>query len=116
MADEAWGDAVMQWHGKKRTALDHDVFVSHLGYSTTAYYFYNQCDCGYHFPRQCEATDHSGTGTDNTPPPGLKGCRNYEDTLIAVHHDHLETGLPINYFLVDSFWYGERRHGGVWMW
>eukprot|EP01048_Picozoa_sp_COSAG05_P002598 COSAG05_NODE_108_length_18693_cov_7.956709_8_plen_222_part_00 len=46
----------------------------------------------------------------------MKGCRNYEDTLIAVHHDHLRTGLPIGYFLVDSFWYGERRHGGVWMW
>lgn len=72
----------------------------------------------------------------------MKGCKNYEDTLIAVHHDHLRTGLPISYFLVDSFWYqeldrhvlvyiccrgphnptlpclryGERHHGGVWMW
>ena len=36
---ERWGDVVMQFHGKKRTALDHDVFISHLGYSTTAYYF-----------------------------------------------------------------------------
>ena len=37
----------------------------------------------------------------------MKGCKNYEDTLIAVHHDHLRTGLPISYFLVDSFWYQE---------
>eukprot|EP01046_Picozoa_sp_COSAG06_P012148 COSAG06_NODE_704_length_12908_cov_15.304317_5_plen_117_part_00 len=22
----------------------------------------------------------------------------------------------MRYFLVDSWWYGERRHGGVWMW
>lgn len=36
---EAWGDAMMLFHGKERTALDHDVFISHLGYSTTSYYF-----------------------------------------------------------------------------
>ena len=76
---EAWGDLVMAWHGKTRTSLDHDVFVSHLGYSTTSFYFYNQCDCGYHWPRQCAATDHSKTGTDNTPPRILSGCRNYEE-------------------------------------
>jgi hypothetical protein len=104
---EHWGDAMMQFHGKARTALDHDVFISHLGYSTTAYYFYNQCDCGYHWPRQCPATDHSGPGNghDNTPPAILKGCKNYEDTLIDVHHSHQRRGLPISYFLVDSWWY-----------
>ena len=108
---EAWGDAMMQFHGKKRTALDHDVFISHLGYSTTSYYFYNQCDCGYHWPRQCDATTPA-----NTPPATMKGCRNYEDTLIAVHRSNLKNDLPVSYFLVDSWWYGEREHGGVWMW
>ena len=39
---EAWGDAMLKFHGKARTSLDHDVFISHLGYSTTAYYF---CEC-----------------------------------------------------------------------
>lgn len=34
---EGWGDAMLQFHGKKRTALAHEVFVSHLGYSTTSY-------------------------------------------------------------------------------
>ena len=38
---EGWGDALLKLHGKQRTAHDHDVFVSHLGYSTTVYYFYN---------------------------------------------------------------------------
>jgi hypothetical protein len=127
---EAWGDAMMKFHGKKRTTLDHDVFISHLGYSTTAYYFCectfflivarqltirvvaadNQCDCGYHWPRRCDATS-----PDNTPPSSLKGCKTYEDTLIDVHRSHQRQGLPISYFLVDSWWYGEREHGGVWM-
>ena len=46
----------------------------------------------------------------------MKGCKNYEDTLIEVHRSHQRQGLPISYFLVDSWWYGEREHGGVWMW
>ena len=108
---EAWGDALLQYHGKRRTAHDHDVFVSHLGYSTTVYYFYNQCDCGYHWPRQCGTTDPT-----NTPPSILKGCKNYEDTLIAAHESHKRAGLPINYMLVDSFWYGERHNGGMRLW
>lgn len=122
---EYWGDAMMQYHGKTRTALDHDVFISHMGCefsdaavvdvvsadislfladSTTAYYFYNQCDCGYHWPRVCSATDHSGpkSGSDNTPPKNLQGCRTYEDTLIDVHRSHQRAGLPVKYFLVDS--------------
>jgi hypothetical protein len=91
---EAWGDVLLARNGKQRTAPDHDVFISHLGYSTTCYYFYNQCDCGYHWPRQCDATDDSGpkSGSDNTPPPNLQGCRNYEDTLIAVHESHISLG------------------------
>ena len=115
---EAWGDVLLARNGKQRTAPDHDVFISHLGYSTTCYYFYNQCDCGYHWPRQCDATDDSGpkSGSDNTPPPNLQGCRNYEDTLIAVHESHKRANLPIKYFLIDSWWYGEREHGGTWLW
>ena len=108
---EAWGDALLRYHGKVRTPHNHDVFVSHLGYSTTTYYFYNQCDCGYQWPRRCAATDPS-----NTPPANMKGCKTYEDTLISVHESHVASGLPINYMLVDSWWYGERHHGGVWMW
>ena len=108
---EGWGDALLQYHQKDRTRADHDVFVSHLGYSTTVYYFYNQCDCGYHWPRRCDATDPA-----NTPPAKLAGCRTYEDTLIDVHESHKRDGLPISYMLIDSFWYGERQHGGVWMW
>eukprot|EP01052_Picozoa_sp_SAG31_P006742 SAG31_NODE_313_length_17858_cov_34.811307_8_plen_591_part_00 len=115
---EAWGDVLLARSGKRRTPPDHDVFISHLGYSTTCYYFYNQCDCGYHWPRQCDATDSSGpkSGSDNTPPPILKGCRNYEDTLIAAHESHKRDNLPIKYFLIDSWWYGERKHGGTWLW
>ena len=33
-----------------------------------------------------------------------------------MHRSHQRQGLPISYFLVDSWWYGEREHGGVWMW
>ena len=32
------------------------------------------------------------------------GCKNYEDTLIAVHKSHIAQKLPINYFLIDSWW------------
>lgn len=115
---EAWGDVMLARNGKERTSRDHDVFISHLGYSTTCYYFYNQCDCGYHWPRQCLATNSSGrkNGADNTPPPILDGCKNYEDTLIAVHRSHQRQNLPIKYFLIDSWWYGERQHGGTWLW
>ena len=30
---EAWGDALLRFHGKERTPHNHDVFVSHLGYA-----------------------------------------------------------------------------------
>lgn len=34
-------------------------------------------------------------------------------TLLAGQEDN---DLPVSYFLVDSWWYRERKHGGAWMW
>jgi len=36
--------------------------------------------------------------------------------MIDAHASHKRAGLPISYMLIDSWWYGEREHGGVWMW
>lgn len=41
----AHGDFLMARHNKTRAKGDHNVETQYLGYSTTAWYFYNLCDC-----------------------------------------------------------------------
>ena len=41
----SFGDFVLSRHGKQRARGDHNVETTYLGYSTTAFYFYNLCDC-----------------------------------------------------------------------
>ena len=40
-AYEGWGRALLEYHGKPRTSYQASLATSHLGYSTTAYYFYH---------------------------------------------------------------------------
>ena len=40
-----YGDYVLSRHSKKRALGNHKTETEYLGYSTTAFYFYNLCDC-----------------------------------------------------------------------
>ena len=41
----AFGDFVLGHYSKDRARGDHNVETTYIGYSTTAFYFYNLCDC-----------------------------------------------------------------------
>ena len=41
----AYGDFVLDRHSKQRAKGNHNVETTYVGYSTTAFYFYNLCDC-----------------------------------------------------------------------
>ena len=40
-----YGDFVLRRHNKTRALGNHKPETEYLGYSTTAFYFYNLCDC-----------------------------------------------------------------------
>ena len=65
-------------------------------YSTTAFYHHNPCDPG-------------NVGA-------IPGCKSWEDTLMAVHDDLRARGIPYQWMLIDSYWYGESRYGGTYLW
>jgi hypothetical protein len=93
--------------------------MEHLGYSTTAFYFYNLCDClekpasnaKTNFPdphnRQTCSAGQSPIPSkylQKAATPGV--CASYADTLIAVNAALEEQGIPIKHFLLDSWWCG----------
>ena len=75
----AWGDVLLGRYGKVRTPHDVNDQVSKLGYSTVGHYFY-----------------------------GLVQGMNAEQTLRAVKDDADKEKLPFGWYLLDSWWYGER--------
>ena len=84
-----WGSALLAYHGKTRGGPAHDSTVTNLGYWTDngAYYYYQTA-------------------------PG----RNYEDTLLAAHTDHVQAGIPFRYYQLDSWWYFKGADQGVTRW
>ena len=90
-----WGDLMLQSTGKEHVKaekdLHHDFFISKLGYytDTGAYYWYH--------------TEANLT---------------YEQTFINLKKYHLEQGIPIRYYELDSYWYYKQNnntgeHGGI---
>jgi hypothetical protein len=103
----------------------------YLGYSTTAFYFYNLCDCigpgpidpksgkpSAHNRKVCASADHTSPipaeFLTRSAQPGK--CDSYEDTLLAVDGALRAQGIPIQHYLLDSWWYGEGIYGGVSLW
>ena len=41
----AFGDFLLARHNKTRARGNHKQETEYIGYSTTAFYFYNLCDC-----------------------------------------------------------------------
>eukprot|EP01084_Bolivina_argentea_P257641 434103_1 len=86
----------------------------YIGYSTTAFYFYNPCDC-YTFNESA----HLECNAQNT---AFKNCKTYQDTLIAYNNDMISTigkthtYSVMNHLLIDSWWYGEVYYNGVNFW
>ena len=84
----------------------------YIGYSTTAFYFYNPCDC-YNFSNDSAHLQCSG---DNT---AFNGCHSYQDTLTAYYKDMISTMdkthtySTMKWILIDSWWYGEAYYNGV---
>jgi hypothetical protein len=75
-----WGDAMLALggSGKRRAGPDAALMLSHLGYSTTAFYFYD--------PIRNES---------------------YADTILAVDEYVMRADIPVKHYQLDSFWYGE---------
>lgn len=89
-----WGDVLLSYYNKARPSVDDKIsnMVDYLGYSTTGYYFYN-------------------------PLQGDPNYGNYQETLMAIHKYNLKMKIPIGYYLIDSFWYGEHIYdNAVYLW
>ena len=85
----AWGDALLHKYGKGRAAVDDDLTLNYLGYSTdngAFYYYYTE--------------------------PGT----NYETTILDVKAYADEVGLPYRHWLADSYWYFKGDKNGVKNW
>ena len=78
-----WGAKLQNMHGTKRPSVD--VTLDYLQYSTDngAYYYYN------------------------TEPN-----KTYEETMLDVKDHTDKVGLPIQNWLMDSWWYYKALHGG----
>ena len=86
-----YGSILLGTHGKQRTLPDVSPAVSSLMYSADAYPYYD-------------------------PPSGNSTCGNYEDLYIALAKANRAQRLPYRTSMLDSFWYGQAVHGGVWTW
>ena len=87
-----WGDHIMKLHGKQRRSGDENLALQKLGYATDngAYYYYN--------------TELGKT---------------YEDILLGIDRYFNESGLPLAYFQLDSWWYPKSNatgDGGCLLW
>ena len=109
-ASQAWGDALLQYHGKPRTSYQASLATSHLGYSTTAYYFYHTegATCQPSNDQSRIAAGKKNEGPCSKIKPGnptqanricllnaLRACswagKNWADTLVDVYsnpHEH----------------------------
>ena len=104
--------------------------TEYIGYSTTAFYFYNLCDCldrpvptplskGLPDPHNRKTCDRSPIPAEHLRAPGITvpgKCGSYGDTLIAANAALEAQGIPIQHFLLDSWWYGEGWNGGASLW
>ena len=93
-AYEGWGASLLGYHGKRRTRYTANLATSHLGFSTTAFYFYH--------------TEGAVRESRKALVPG----KNYADTMAAVYDDAQARKLPFRYALLDSWWCGEYAHPG----
>jgi hypothetical protein len=128
-----YGDYVLSRHSKTRARGDHKTETEYLGYSTTAFYFYNLCDCldvpvcvgeaacnksnglpSAHNRQTCVNSPIPSKYLQEAAKPGV--CGSYADTLIAVNAALKEQKIPIKHFLLDSWWYGEGWNGGASLW
>eukprot|EP00936_MAST-01D_sp_MAST-1D-sp1_P001500 g1500.t1 len=105
-----YGDFVLARHSKARPLGNHTQEASHLGYSTTGYYFYNLCDCSDEMENTHKRTTCSAQGS------AIPGCSSYQDTLEAVHDALVAQRVPYKHMLLDSWWYGENIYGGASLW
>jgi hypothetical protein len=95
---------VLARHSKTRAVGDHNLETQYLGYSTTAFYFYNLCDCAN--PKAAAADTHnrfkcaSAGGSSPIPSQYLQRssvagtCDSYGDTLLAVDAALTEQNIP----------------------
>jgi|EP01047_Picozoa_sp_COSAG01_P013065 hypothetical protein len=111
-----FGDFLLARHNKTRARGDIKTETEYIGYSTTAYYFYNLCDCldvpaatpksagkpDPHNRKTCEHSPIPARFLAEAATPGV--CASYADTLIAVNAALKAQGIPIKHFLLDSWW------------
>jgi hypothetical protein len=78
-----WGDAMLALgnSGKQRSRSDAAPMLSHLGYSTTAFYFYDPI------------------GSND----GSVANVSYADTIVAVDHYAQAAGIPVHHYQLDSW-------------
>lgn len=89
-----WGDILLSYYHKPRPSIEDELpsMINYLGYSTTGYYFYN-------------------------PLQGNSNYGNYQETIMAVHNYNRKMKIPVGYYLIDSFWYGEHIYdNAVYLW
>ena len=84
-----WGDLLLVYYRKARTAIDQNLSLQKLGYATDngAFYYY--------------LTEKGKT---------------YEETLLDLESYFNETKLPVAYLMLDSWWYPKADDGGCLLW
>eukprot|EP00039_Didymoeca_costata_P013134 m.195002 g.195002 ORF g.195002 m.195002 type:complete len:875 (+) comp15686_c0_seq3:99-2723(+) len=92
-AYQAWGSLLLSYYNRPRTSFSASLATSHLGYSTTAGYFY---------------TTEGAKGSYPNLIPG----NTFEETLIHVYNYSKKEKIPYRWALLDSWWYGEYSHNG----
>jgi hypothetical protein len=104
-----FGDFLLARHNKARAGGQHNTETTFLGYSTTAFYFYNLCDCLDEPPPTAvsggkpDAHNRQSCAHSPIPPrylakaatPGV--CASYADTLLAADAALAEQGIPIKH-------------------
>ena len=86
-----YGSLLLDAHGKQRALPDVSTAVESLMYSADGYPYYD-------------------------PASGNSTCGNYEDLYLALAKSDAAQHLPYRTSMLDSFWYGQAVHNGVWRW
>ena len=91
-AQMEYGSLLLDAHGKQRARPDVSPAVGSLMYSADAWPYYD-------------------------PQSGNTTCGNYEDLYVALSAANRGAQeLPYHTSMLDSYWYGQAIHDGIWTW
>lgn len=116
---EAWGEFLRSYHGKDRSHTFEEFaspITSQLSYSTAngAYYYYQTgslAEASPYLPKHLKAPHRPDAG------PKAANQATYEQALVGIkNYLTEELKLPVQAWLIDSWWYQKSVQGGIYRW